>query len=183
MKEIWKFWRDVKRTNQFMKKGDRLFVSNMGRCRVNDKVVEPSYHLGYKNFGHERLHRIVYELFVGKIPDGYEIDHINTIRSDNRVSNLRSVTHKENCNNTLTLKKNSGENGYWFGKTCEKHSKSKPICQIDLETGEIIRTWSCAAEAKRQLGIAKGSISACCKGKRKSAGGYIWRYVNSESLM
>lgn len=32
-------------------------------------------------------------------------------------------------------------------------------------------------DVQRELGIAQQSISACCKGNRKSAGGYIWRYV------
>lgn len=49
------------------------------------------------------IHRIIWEAFKGKIPEGYEIDHINTIRNDNRLSNLRLVTHKENCNNPLTI--------------------------------------------------------------------------------
>lgn len=29
-------------------------------------------------------------------------------------------------------------------------------------------------------GINKGNISSCCKGKRKSAGGFIWKYVEEE---
>lgn len=49
------------------------------------------------------VHRLVYETFVGDIPQGYEIDHINTVSDDNRVENLRCVTSKENMNNPLTL--------------------------------------------------------------------------------
>jgi len=52
-------------------------------------------------------HRLVYETFNGEIPQGYEIDHINTIRDDNRLENLRCVTHKENSNNPLTIKHHS----------------------------------------------------------------------------
>ena len=51
------------------------------------------------------VHRLVYEAFIGEIRDGMEIDHINTIRTDNRLENLRVVTHKENILNPLTLKK------------------------------------------------------------------------------
>lgn len=29
-------------------------------------------------------------------------------------------------------------------------------------------------------GINKGNISSCCEGKRKSAGGFIWKYVEEE---
>lgn len=53
------------------------------------------------------VHRIIYETFVGHIPDGYQIDHINTIKTDNRLENLRCVTPKENTNNPLTLKHKS----------------------------------------------------------------------------
>lgn len=48
------------------------------------------------------VHRLIYEAFVGMIPDGMDIDHINTIKNDNRLENLRCVTHKENCNNSLS---------------------------------------------------------------------------------
>ena len=41
---------------------------------------------------HAVVARVVYEVFVESIPDGMEIDHINTVRDDNRVENLRVVT-------------------------------------------------------------------------------------------
>ena len=42
------------------------------------------------------VHRLVLEAFVGPCPDGYQCDHINRIRDDNRLENLRWVTPKEN---------------------------------------------------------------------------------------
>lgn len=53
--------------------------------------------------GMKRVHRIIWETFNGEIPDGMEIDHINTVRNDNRLSNLRCVSPKDNMNNPLTL--------------------------------------------------------------------------------
>lgn len=50
-----------------------------------------------------KAHRIIYETFFGKIPQNYVIDHINTIRTDNRLENLRCVTVLENNRNPLTL--------------------------------------------------------------------------------
>lgn len=52
-----------------------------------------------------RIHRLVWEAFVGPIPEGMEIDHINTIRDDNRLDNLRVATPKENCNNPITAER------------------------------------------------------------------------------
>lgn len=46
------------------------------------------------------VHRLVAETFIGPIPEGHEIDHINRDRSDNSADNLRIVSHRENCYNT-----------------------------------------------------------------------------------
>ena len=48
------------------------------------------------------VHRVVAETFIEK-PEGYgkvEVDHLNHNRQDNRVENLRWVTHEENMNNS-----------------------------------------------------------------------------------
>lgn len=45
---------------------------------------------------------IIWQSFHGNLPKGFEIDHINGDRSDNRLNNLRIVTHKENMNNPIT---------------------------------------------------------------------------------
>jgi len=67
-----------------------------------------------------------------------------------------------------------------FGEKVSKSNKgiirnNKKICQYDLE-GNLIQEWESGREAWRQLGIHYGSISSCCKGKTKTAGGYIWRF-------
>ena len=51
-----------------------------------------------------RAHRIAYALTHGAIPDGWEVDHINGCRSDNRLSNLRLVTSAENKQNTVHMR-------------------------------------------------------------------------------
>lgn len=80
---------------------------------VKDKLIlcKSKTHNGYvrvyTKYGYKFVHRVVYETFVGDIPQGYQIDHINTIKTDNRLENLRCVTPKENNNNPLTLKHRS----------------------------------------------------------------------------
>jgi hypothetical protein len=57
-------------------------------------------------------HRVVWEMHNGEIKDGYEIDHINGIGTDNRIENLRIVSHSENMKNLPTYKNNkSGTTG------------------------------------------------------------------------
>lgn len=51
------------------------------------------------------IHRLVWETYNGPIPQGYEIDHIDGDKSNNALSNLRCVTHKENMANHITKEK------------------------------------------------------------------------------
>ena len=41
-------------------------------------------------------HRFVYEVFNGPVTKFFEIDHINNVKTDNRLKNLQLLTHKEN---------------------------------------------------------------------------------------
>lgn len=43
-----------------------------------------------------RAHVIVWESVFGPVPGGQEINHINGIKTDNRIANLEAVTHSEN---------------------------------------------------------------------------------------
>lgn len=52
---------------------------------------------GYTLVCGKLAHRVVWYLHHGYWPEN--IDHINGIRTDNRICNLREVTHEENCQN------------------------------------------------------------------------------------
>jgi len=58
-----------------------------------------------------KLHRLIYEIYNGTIPDKMQVDHINRIRTDNRIENLRLVTNSQNQMNTKT-RKNNVSTGY-----------------------------------------------------------------------
>jgi hypothetical protein len=47
-----------------------------------------------------RMHRLVWELVNGPIPEGMDVDHINNDRLDNRIENLRLATRSQNLANT-----------------------------------------------------------------------------------
>ena len=63
-------------------------------CKKNSKL---------KNF---KIHRLVYELHFGTIPEGLYIDHIDTNRENNNIDNLRLCTQSQNCMNRKTSKNN-----------------------------------------------------------------------------
>ena len=51
------------------------------------------------------VHRVVFEVLVGPVPDGMELDHIDTDRVNNTIDNLHIVTRAENCRNPLTYER------------------------------------------------------------------------------
>lgn len=44
------------------------------------------------------VHTLVYSAFNGEVPKGYQINHINEIKTDNSIDNLELLTPKDNCN-------------------------------------------------------------------------------------
>jgi hypothetical protein len=78
------------------------------------------------------------------------------------------------------ISKNNARVGYWKGKKREVGCRQpKPIIQIDL-SGVIIKEWNSIDEASKSLSIKDSNISLVCKGKRNTAGGFTWKYVNEE---
>lgn len=64
-------------------------------------------------------------------------------------------------------------------KMSESQFKSKyhKIAVLKIQEGVIVSEYKSINEAERQTGIDSSSISAVCKGKRKTAGGFKWRYA------
>ena len=65
-----------------------------------------------------KAHRVCMLLAYGYFPKGMQVDHINHNRSDNRLSNMRFVTDRENAKNHSMNKNNiSGVTGVHFDKS------------------------------------------------------------------
>lgn len=68
------------------------------------------------------VHRVVMLMCYGFYGEGLEVDHINHVRNDNRLFNLRFVTHGENMRNKSVNSKNtSGVTGVCFSKARKKY--------------------------------------------------------------
>lgn len=106
------------------------------------------------------VHRLIAEAFIPNPNNYHYINHKNENKLDNSIENLEWCTLKYNINYGTRNKKS-------------KKSLSKRIIQID-NNNRIIKKWNSINEAQEKLKI--GNISSCCKGKRETAGGYIWKY-------
>ena len=74
------------------------------------------------------------------------------------------------------------EDSIYVGKVgyeASSESKKKAVIQYSKQ-GVVIREWSSMKEAGEALEIARESITRCCKGELKSAGGFIWKYKEKE---
>ena len=110
-------------------------------------------------------------------------------QSESHKDKILSEEHKRKISEAMKGKLNpmygrTGENNPMFGKTRSESTKQKiseansiKIVQYNKETYELIRIWDSAIDIKRELGINNSNIISCCKGKRKTAGGFIFKYA------
>lgn len=79
--------------------------------------------------------------------------------------------------NTAEAAKKRAQDPEWLKKNAEGAKKrAKPVDQYTLD-GTFVKRWPSVADAARELGLSKGNISKCCKGKYKSTGGFIWKFA------
>lgn len=87
---------------------------------------------------------------------------------------MYSLKHTDEYKRGLS-KRFSGKNNPNYGKI---NPDRKAVVQLN-DSFTYIQTFASAAEAGKFLGYYNGSqISACCKGKQRTCGGYIWRYLS-----
>lgn len=115
-----------------------------------------------------KIHRIIAYVFCERegeyknIPfEKLDVEHKNTIKTDNRIENLRWCSRKGNMKNPITRKRMSD-------------SAKKKVYQYTLD-GILVRTYESTIETKEQ-GFVQANVSACCRGIRKTHKGYKWSY-------
>ncbi len=90
--------------------------------------------------------------------------------TENKLKTCRENGRKVGKNNVLVmLKKKPPE------KKGKENPRSKAVIQYDKSMNKIAE-YDCIKEITRKHGYDNGFIIKCCKGKYKTAYGYIWRY-------
>lgn len=107
------------------------------------------------------VHRLVANAFLPPPQEGQVIDHINGVRDDNRVENLRWCSVNENLHFPLAVKN-------------REHLKEQ-CSQYHLD-GTFITSFNSIFEASDKLNLSSGAISNCCAGHKLTCGGFQWRY-------
>lgn len=83
-----------------------------------------------------KAHRLAWIYVYGQDIDGYEIDHINGDKSDNRICNLRISSHQQNMFNMKKKSTNkSGVKGVHFDKRCNKWRAQTSINKKRIHLG------------------------------------------------
>lgn len=147
-------WKEIIYNNE------KIECSNKGRIKRKNGSVNIGYinGNGYRSITINKktflLHRIICETFHGTASGGKNyVNHLDENKLNNYAENLEWCSHIENM----------------------RHSNSKIVLQYNLEN-ELIREYRDSLEAEEKTKVCDNNILKCCRGERKTAGGYIWKF-------
>ena len=114
------------------------------------------------------MQRIVWEAFNGTIPKGMQVNHINEIKTDNRLENLNLMSPKDNINWGTGISRRSASR--------INDKMSKEVCQYTTDN-IFVRKYLSLGDIERTTGFKKQNISLACK-KNLVRYGFKWRYAS-----
>lgn len=152
-------WKDVEQTE------GKYEISNLGnlRCKsrsVNIKGFITKYGYVYCNLrfnGKRKLvfrHRLVADAFLPKLNPNFEVNHINGIKTDNRVENL------EWCNRSHNVQ-HAYDTGLKEAKSKGSHGKARIV--LDSSTGVFFYF---VKEASKAYGIKYSTLVGMLSGRQ-----------------
>lgn len=120
---------------------------------------------GKKNYF--TVHRLVAKAFIPNPDSKPHIDHIDTVKTNNHVDNLRWVTPSENMMNEKT-----------YSKILKEREKQKMPVSCFTMGGEYVKTYESVISVKKD-GHCESCVSQCCKGIFNQHHNMIWKYANT----
>lgn len=156
-----------------MRKDNKIYTQK-------EKILKPAKnHKGYlhcsltKDFKTKKIsvHRLVAQTFISNSNNLPQVNHIDGNKQNNQTNNLEWITNYDNIQHSITTGIRDVKK---IIKTMVDKNK-KIVNQYDLE-GNFIKKWESIKSAELQLNIPNQNICKVCQGKRKTAGGYIWKY-------
>ena len=178
MKEIWKDITGYEGLYQVSNLGKVRSLRYKNRDEVRELYLKP-HNRGYLQVELHKdgtrkmftVHRLVAMAFVNGYADDLIVNHIDENKQNNAATNLEWCTslynsqfYKERHPEKLSAHRGPNKN-------------VRPVNQISTD-GQIVKTWRSSRDVMRELGWSDWSVSECCRGNRKSAYGFIWRYAN-----
>lgn len=108
--------------------------------------------------------------------DGFNLTSGGECGTHYNYSDIAKIYQDNNCNATITAKQIGCDRETVIKATIAEKVKTNLKKEVYYIDNGIVHSFSSIAEASRSTGIDSSSISANCRGKRKSAGGFIWYY-------
>lgn len=125
------------------------------------------------------VHKLVWESFYGKVPEGLEVEHWDDDQTNNVLTNLYLCTHSANCNKPhYKTKKHYAMLGNTLSKGLVAPNR-KPIVRLDLEYN-LEKTYEYLSQVIED-GFFPGNVCQACKGTYEKSGhkyrGHLWYYT------